>query len=125
MSKKIISTEKAPGAIGPYSQAVRIGNMIYTSGQIPLNPETGEMVTEIKAATKQCLENVKAILEVEGVSMENIIKTTVFLQDLNDFVDMNEVYGSYFPENPPARSAVEVARLPKDSIVEIEVIASV
>lgn len=125
MSKKIISTEKAPGAIGPYSQAVRIGNMIYTSGQIPLNPETGEMVTEIKAATKQCLENVKAILEVEGASMENIIKTTVFLQDLNDFVDMNEVYGSYFPENPPARSAVQVARLPKDSIVEIEVIASV
>jgi len=124
MNKKIISTEKAPGAIGPYSQAVRIGDMIYTSGQIPMNPSTGEMVTEIKAATKQCLENVKAILEVEGAQMSNIIKTTVFLQDMNDFVAMNEVYASYFPENPPARSAVQVSRLPKDSIVEIEVIAS-
>ena len=125
MNKKIISTEKAPGAIGPYSQAVRIGDMIYTSGQIPMNPSTGEMVTEIKAATKQCLENVKAILEVEGAQMSNIIKTTVFLQDMNDFVAMNEVYASYFPENPPARSAVQVSRLPKDSIVEIEVIALV
>ena len=124
MNKKVISTEKAPGAIGPYSQAVRIGDMIYTSGQIPMNPSTGEMVTEIKAATKQCLENVKAILEVEGAQMSNIIKTTVFLQDMNDFVAMNEVYASYFPENPPARSAVQVSRLPKDSIVEIEVIAS-
>lgn len=124
MNKKVISTEKAPGAIGPYSQAVRIGDMIYTSGQIPMNPSTGEMVTEIKAATKQCLENVKAILEVEGAQMSNIIKTTVFLQDMNDFVAMNEVYASYFHENPPARSAVQVSRLPKDSIVEIEVIAS-
>ncbi|MBP2026875.1 2-iminobutanoate/2-iminopropanoate deaminase [Acetoanaerobium pronyense] len=124
MNKKIISTEKAPGAIGPYSQAVRIGDMIYTSGQIPMNPSTGEMVTEIKAATKQCLENVKAILEVEGAQMSNIIKTTVFLQDMNDFVAMNEVYASYFPQNPPARSAVQVSKLPKDSIVEIEVIAS-
>lgn len=124
MNKKIISTEKAPGAIGPYSQAVRVGNMIYTSGQIPMNPSTGEMVTEIKAATKQCLENVKAILEVEDAQMSNIIKTTVFLQDMNDFVAMNEVYASYFPENPPARSAVQVSRLPKDSIVEIEVIVS-
>lgn len=124
MSKKVIATEKAPGAIGPYSQAMRIGNMIFTSGQIPLNPATGEMVTEIAAATKQSLENVKAILEAEGATMDNVIKTTVFLSDMNNFVAMNEVYATYFPQNPPARSAVEVARLPKDAIVEIEVIAA-
>ena len=124
MSKKVIATEKAPGAIGPYSQAMRIGNMIFTSGQIPLNPATGEMVTEIAAATKQSLENVKAILEVEGATMDNVIKTTVLLRDMNNFVAMNEVYATYFPQNPPARSAVEVARLPKDAIVEIEVIAA-
>ena len=124
MSKKVIATEKAPGAIGPYSQAMRIGNMIFTSGQIPLNPATGEMVTEIAAATKQSLENVKAILEVEGATMDNVIKTTVFLRDMNNFVAMNEVYATYFPQNPPARSAVEVARLPKDAVVEIEVIAA-
>ena len=124
MSKTVIATEKAPGAIGPYSQAMRIGNMIFTSGQIPLNPATGEMVTEIAAATKQSLENVKAILEVEGATMDNVIKTTVFLSDMNNFVAMNEVYATYFPQNPPARSAVEVARLPKDAIVEIEVIAA-
>ena len=124
MSKKVIATEKAPGAIGPYSQAMRIGNMIFTSGQIPLNPATGEMVTEIAAATKQSLENVKAILEVEGATMDNVIKTTVFLSDMNNFVAMNEVYATYFPQNPPARSAVEVASLPKDAIVEIEVIAA-
>ena len=124
MSKKAIATEKAPGAIGPYSQAMRIGNMIFTSGQIPLNPATGEMVTEIAAATKQSLENVKAILEVEGATLDNVIKTTVFLSDMNNFVAMNEVYATYFPQNPPARSAVEVARLPKDAVVEIEVIAA-
>ena len=124
MSKKVIATEKAPGAIGPYSQAMRIGNMIFTSGQIPLNPATGEMVTEIAAATKQSLENVKAILEVEGATMDNVIKTTVFLSDMNNFVAMNEVYATYFPQNPPARSAIEVARLPKDAIVEIVVIAA-
>ena len=124
MSKKVIATEKAPGAIGPYSQAMRIGNMIFTSGQIPLNTATGEMVTEIAAATKQSLENVKAILEVEGATMDNVIKTTVFLSDMNNFVAMNEVYATYFPQNPPARSAVEVARLPKDAVVEIEVIAA-
>ena len=124
MSKKVIATEKAPGAIGPYSQAMRIGNMIFTSGQIPLNPATGEMVTEIAAATKQSLENVKAILEAEGATMDNVIKTTIFLSDMNNFVAMNEVYATYFPQNPPARSAVEVARLPKDAVVEIEVIAA-
>lgn len=123
--KKIISTENAPGAIGPYSQAVRIGDMIYTSGQIPLDPKTSEMVEDIKAATKQSLENLKAILETEGADMSNIIKTTVFLRDMNDFTDMNEVYAEYFKENPPARSTVQVAGLPKGCIVEIEAIAKV
>lgn len=123
--KKIISTQNAPGAIGPYSQAVKIGNMIYTSGQIPLNPQTSELVEDIKKATRQCLENLKAILESEGADMSDIIKTTVFLKDMNDFIDMNEVYAEYFQENPPARSTVQVAALPKGSIVEIEAIASV
>ena len=124
MDKKVISTENAPGAIGPYSQAMRLGDMIFTSGQIPMNPATGEMVTEIAAATKQSLENVKAILATQGATTDNIIKTTVFLTDLNNFVAMNEVYATFFANNPPARSAVEVSRLPKDSIIEIEVIAS-
>ena len=123
--KKIISTKNAPGAIGPYSQAVKIGNMIYTSGQIPLDPQTSELVEDIKKATRQCLENLKAILESEGADMPNIIKTTVFLKDMNDFIDMNEVYAEYFQENPPARSTVQVAALPKGSVVEIEAIAAV
>ena len=123
--KKIISTKKAPGAIGPYSQAVKIGNMIYTSGQIPLNPETSELVEDIKKATRQCLENLKAILESEGADMSNIIKTTVFLKDMNDFTDMNGVYAEYFQEDPPARSTVQVAALPKGAVVEIEAIAAV
>ncbi len=123
--KKIISTQNAPGAIGPYSQAVKIGNMIYTSGQIPLDPKTSELVEDIKGATKQSLENLKAILATEGADMSNIIKTTVFLRDMNDFTDMNEVYAEYFKENPPARSTVQVAGLPKGCIVEIEAIASV
>lgn len=124
MSKEIISTDKAPGAIGPYSQAVKVGDKIFTSGQIPLDPASGELVAEIQAATKQSLENVKAILESQGFAMENIVKTTVFLKDMNDFAAMNEVYATYFPSNPPARSAVQVAKLPKDAVVEIEVIAS-
>lgn len=124
MSKKVVSTENAPGAIGPYSQAIRIGDKLFTSGQLPLNPQTGEMVTEIKAATKQSLENVKAILASEGFGMEDILKTTVFLKDMDDFAAMNEVYATYFVENPPARSAIQVAKLPKDAVVEIEVIAS-
>lgn len=123
MSKECIATAGAPAAIGPYSQGVRAGKMVFASGQLPLNPETGELVAEIKAATKQSLENVKAILEAGGASMAGVIKTTVFLRDMNDFVAMNEVYATYFPENPPARAAVQVARLPKDAIVEIEAIA--
>lgn len=123
--KKAISTEKAPGAIGPYSQATRFGNMIITSGQIPVNPETGEMPKTIKEQTRQSLENVKAILEEAGVSMDNVVKTTVFLDNMNDFAQMNEVYAEFFKGTYPSRSAVEVARIPKDALVEIEAIAVV
>ncbi|MEQ8155462.1 MAG: RidA family protein [Clostridiaceae bacterium] len=123
MNKEIISTSNAPGAIGPYSQGVKIGDLIYTSGQIPLNPKTGEMVEGIQAQTKQSLENCKAIIEAAGSSLENVFKTTVFLSDMNDFSEMNAVYAEYFKENPPARSAVQVARLPKDAKIEIEMIA--
>lgn len=123
MNKKIISTEKAPAAIGPYSQGVRIGNLMFTSGQLPLNPVTGEMPQTIEEQTKQSLENVKAILETEGLGMDKVVKTTVFLSDMNNFVKMNEVYKQFFTENYPARSAVQAARLPKDALVEIEAIA--
>jgi endoribonuclease L-PSP, putative len=123
MNKEIISTTNAPGAIGPYSQGIKIGDLIYTSGQIPLNPVTGEIPETIQAQTKQSLENCKAILEAGGTSLDNVFKTTVFLSDMNDFVSMNEVYATYFPSNPPARSAVQVARLPKDVKIEIEMIA--
>lgn len=123
MNKEVIFTEKAPKAIGPYSQGQKIGNLLFTSGQIPLNPETGELINEIKSATKQSLENVKAILEAGGTSLENVVKTVVYIKDMNDFAMVNEVYGQYFKENAPARSCVEVARLPKDALVEIEAIA--
>lgn len=121
--KKIINTEHAPAAIGPYSQGVIVGDLIYTSGQLPLNPETKVLETEIKNATKQSLENCKAILEKAGASLDKVFKTTVFVKDLNDFAAVNEVYGTYFNENPPARSCVQVAKLPMDAPVEIEVIA--
>lgn len=124
MEKQIIKTDKAPGAIGPYSQGIIIGELVYTSGQIPLNPKTGEMAESIEEQTAQSLENIKAILEEAGTSMNNVIKTTVFLDDMNNFSRMNEVYGTYFTENKPARSAVQVARLPKDAKIEIEVIAT-
>lgn len=125
MGKTVISTKNAPGAIGPYSQAIKAGNFVYTSGQLPINPATGELVNDIKAATAQSLENVKAILEEAGTSLDKVVKTLVFLSDMNDFAAMNEVYAKYFSENAPARSAVEVARLPKDAKVEIEVVALV
>ncbi|MNO52382.1 putative reactive intermediate deaminase TdcF [compost metagenome] len=125
MKKEIISTSKAPGAIGPYSQGVKIGNLVYTSGQIPLNPIDGSMPSSIEDQTKQSLENCKAILEEAGTSLDNVIKTTVFLADMNDFVKMNEVYSTYFSANPPARSAVQVAKLPKDAQIEIEMIATI
>lgn len=123
MNKQTLSTQNAPAAIGPYSQAVKVGNLIFTSGQLPINTQSGELVADIEGATKQSLDNVKAILESAGSSMDKVVKTVVFLKDMNDFVAMNAVYATYFPSNPPARSAVQVARLPKDAVVEIEAIA--
>ncbi|SCN21843.1 Enamine/imine deaminase [Clostridium sp. N3C] len=123
--REVISTKGAPGAIGPYSQAIKVGNFVYTSGQIPLDPVSGELITDIKKATERSLENVKAILEEAGSSMDKVVKTVVFLKDMNDFAAMNEVYATYFKENPPARSCVEVSRLPKDAVIEIEVVALV
>lgn len=123
MNKQVIKTDNAPEAIGPYSQGIIVGDFVYTSGQIPINPKTGIMETDIKLATKQSMENIKAILEEVGTSLENVIKTTIFLKDLNDFNVVNEVYATYFNENNPARSCVEVAKLPKDAVIEIEAIA--
>lgn len=125
MNKTVITTKNAPAAIGPYSQGIRTGNLIFTSGQLPMNPVTGELVTEIKAAARQSLENVKAILEAAGTEMNNAVKVTVFLKDMNDFSTVNEVYGEYFTEKMPARSAVQVGKLPKDGVIEIEAIAMI
>ena len=124
--KKIISTTKAPSVIGPYSQAIQVGNLIYTSGQIPINPATGSFVEGgIKEQTRQSLLNVKAILEEAGLTMCNVVKTTVFMADMNDFADMNAVYAEFFTEPYPARSAVAVKTLPKGTLVEIEVVAGI
>ena len=122
--KNVISTANAPAAIGPYSQAIDLGNMVITSGQLPIDPATGAVPEGIQAQTKQSLTNVKSILEAAGLTMDAVVKTTVFLSDMNNFGAMNEVYATFFTEGGyPARSAVEVARLPKDALVEIEVIA--
>lgn len=123
MNKSAIATTKAPGAIGPYSQGIKIGELVYTSGQLPIDVKTGAMPETIEEQTKQSLENVKAILEQSGSSMEKVVKTTVFLSDMNDFAKMNDIYSSFFTEPYPARSAVQVAKLPKDAKVEIEVVA--
>ena len=121
---KVISTKKAPSAIGPYSQAIQVGNLVYTSGQIPIDPATGMIVEGgIQAQARQSLLNVKAILEEAGLTMGNVVKTTVFMADMNDFADMNAVYAEFFAEPFPARSAVAVKTLPKGALVEIEVIA--
>ena len=123
---KAISTEKAPAAIGPYSQAIQVGNLVYTSGQIPIDPATGMIVKGgIKEQTLQSLTNVKVILEEVGLTMSNVLKTTVFMADMGDFADMNSVYAEFFTEPYPARSAVAVKTLPKGALVEIEVIAEV
>lgn len=121
--KEVISTSAAPGAIGPYSQAIKVGNMLYCSGQIPVDPATGTVPEGIKAQTTQSLANVKAILAAAGASIENVVKTTVFLADMSLFGEMNEVYAQNFTEPFPARSAVAVRELPKQVLVEIEVIA--
>ena len=125
MKKKIICTEKAPAAIGPYAQGIAFENLVITSGQLPIDPATGAFASsDIEGQTRQSLTNIKNILEAAGSSMENVMKTTVFLSDMNNFSAMNQVYGEFFQEGAyPARSAVEVARLPKDALVEIEAIA--
>lgn len=125
MKKTVISTTKAPSAIGPYSQAIQVGNLLYTSGQIPIDPATGAFAEGgIKEQTRQSLLNVKAILEEAGLTMANVIKTTVFMADMNDFAAMNAIYSEFFSEPYPARSAVAVKTLPKGALVEIEVVAS-
>lgn len=124
MTKEIITTENAPAAIGPYSQAVKAGNMVFTSGQIPINPATGELVSgSIEDQTRQVLDNLKAVLNAAGVGLENVVKTTIFIKDMNDFGKINAIYGEYFKVPYPARSCVEVARLPKDVGIEIEATA--
>lgn len=123
---KAISTTKAPGAIGPYSQAIRIKDLVYTSGQLPIDPQTGAFPEgSIKEQTRQSLTNVKAILEEAGTDMSHVVKTTVFLADMNDFAEMNSIYAEFFSEPYPARSAVAVKTLPKNALVEIEVVASI
>ena len=122
--KTIISTEKAPAAIGPYSQAIEVNNMIFTSGVIPIDPETNTLVEgDIKVQATQAIGNLKALLEAAGSDCDHVIKTTVFIKDMNDFATVNEVYATFFTKYFPARSCVEVARLPKDVLIEIEAIA--
>ncbi len=124
MEKTVIHTEKAPGAVGPYSQAVRVGPFLYTAGQIGLDPESGKLVADdIEIQTDRVLKNLKAVLEAAGGDLSNVVKTTVFLLDMGEFAAMNGVYSSFFGENPPARSAVQVAALPLGGRVEIEAVA--
>lgn len=126
MNKKIINTELAPEAIGPYSQSVLSGNILFISGQLPINPETGKFAgNDIKSQTEQSLKNIESILEKAGCTMDNVVKTTVLLNDMGDFAKMNEVYAKFFTKDYPARAAYEVARLPKDALVEIEAVAVV
>jgi len=124
MKKKVIHTDKAPQAIGPYSQAIQAGNFLFLSGQIPLDPKTGELVEgDIRQQTKQVLENIKGVLESQKLGMENVVKVTIFLKDIGNFNQVNEVYATYFPSSPPARSTVEVSKLPRNTEIEIEVVA--
>ncbi len=122
--KKIVSTTEAPAAVGPYSQAVRVGPMLFTAGQIPLDPKSGQLVSQdVAEQTKRVLENLTAVLRAENMDFSNIVKTTVFMTNLGDFQTMNEIYASYFKDAPPARSTVQVSALPKGAQVEIEVVA--
>lgn len=124
MMKNIIKTDKAPAAIGPYSQAVMLGDFLYTSGQIGLDPVSGKLVEGgIEAQAERVMENLKAILEASGMSFENVVKTLVFITNMDDFGKVNDIYGRYFKDNPPARSCVEVSALPKGALIEIELIA--
>ncbi|MCR4606013.1 MAG: RidA family protein [Eubacterium sp.] len=123
MPKRTITTDQAPAAIGPYSQAIDTGNFVFTSGVIPVNPDTGAIPEGIEAQTEQVMENLVNLFKASGVTQRDVVKTTVFIKNMDDFNEVNEVYGFYFPENPPARSCVEVARLPKDVLIEVEAIA--
>ncbi|RME92421.1 MAG: RidA family protein [Verrucomicrobia bacterium] len=122
--REVVATPAAPAAVGPYSQAIRAGGFVFCAGQIPLDPATGALVEgDVAAQTERVLENLKAVLEAAGTGMDRVVKTTVYLQDMTDFAAMNEVYARYFPKDPPARAAVQVAALPKGARVEIEAIA--
>ena len=124
--RQAVATDKAPKAIGPYSQGVRAGNLLFVSGQVPIDPATGNIIDgDIKAQTDRVMRNLTAILEAAGASMDNVVRCTVYLADMNDFAAMNEVYGSYFSQPAPARSTIQAVRLPKDANVEIDVIASI
>ena len=124
MEKSVVSTNNAPAAIGPYSQAIKAGNLVFVSGQIPIVPATGEILRgDIKLQTRQALENLKNILDAAGSCIDNVVKTTVFMKDLNDYTAINDVYKEFFTDKPPARAAVQAARLPRDVGVEIEAIA--
>jgi 2-iminobutanoate/2-iminopropanoate deaminase len=121
--KQVIATDKAPKAIGPYSQAIKYNGILFISGQIPVNPETGEMPGDVRNQTEQVMLNIKAILEEAGYTFDDVVKSTVLLKDINDFAVMNEIYGRYYQSKAPARAAYEVANLPKGALVEIETIA--
>lgn len=121
---KVIQTQKAPAAVGPYSQAIEVNGLIFTSGQLPIIPESGELINDdIKKATARSLENIKEILQEAGSSLDKVVKVNIFLKDMNDFLSVNQVYSEYFTTNKPARSCVEVSKLPKDGIIEIEAVA--
>lgn len=126
MQRQPIHSDKAPKAIGPYSQAIRVGDLVFCAGQTPLDPATGNLVEgDIEAQTRRVLQNLSAVLQAAGSSLARAVKTTVFLRDMNDFQRMNAVYAEFFPQDPPARSTVQVARLPRDAAVEIEIVAAV
>ena len=124
LQKQVVSTNTAPAAIGPYSQAIIANGLLFLSGQIPIDPETGNVPDGIEAQTQQVLKNMSAILASENLSTENVVKTTIFLKNMDDFATVNAIYATYFPVNPPARSTVQIARLPKDVLIEIEAIAT-
>lgn len=123
--RTIVSTDRAPAALGPYSQAVHVGNLLFTSGQVALTPDGAMVEGDVRAQTAQVMENLRAVLEAAGTGFEHVVKSTCFLRDMNDFTAFNEVYGRFFPGEPPARSTVQVARLPKDAAVEVELVALV
>lgn len=126
MKIEYLATEKAPAAVGPYSQGIKAGQFVFTSGQLPLDPKTGQLVQDdIQTATRVSLENVKAVLAASGATLEDVVKVTVFVKDMNDFGKINEVYAEFFANHKPARSLVEVARLPKDGVIEIEAVAAI